>query len=279
MKKILFPTDYSKLSNNAFIHALKLAEVLSAEIITMHVYEVPVIDMSFNEVPFYQAGIYENIELTNFELYKEQTAYFRKVAHQNNLDNIKITNVMMQGDLIHHIVKFAREENIKYIVMGTSGATGLKEFFFGSTTSNVMTNTNSFVMGIPEGAFYKPIEKIGFATQFSIEELDVLRRLLKVARLLKAKVECVFVQTPNNGVSEIIINDWSQIFKDENIEFHIILSDKIEETINEFINSVNIDLFAMLNHKRGFWESFFHNSLSEKLVHHLHIPVLALHNK
>ncbi|MDZ4331458.1 MAG: universal stress protein, partial [Flavobacterium sp.] len=38
MKKILFPTDFSEVSKNAFIYALKLADSIDAEIITMHVY-------------------------------------------------------------------------------------------------------------------------------------------------------------------------------------------------------------------------------------------------
>ena len=40
MKKILFPTDFSDVSKNAFIYALKLADSINAEIITMHVVSI-----------------------------------------------------------------------------------------------------------------------------------------------------------------------------------------------------------------------------------------------
>lgn len=55
MKKILFPTDFSDNSNNAFVYALKLAEKLQAEVITLHVYQFPVLDSSYMTVPVYQA--------------------------------------------------------------------------------------------------------------------------------------------------------------------------------------------------------------------------------
>jgi nucleotide-binding universal stress UspA family protein len=44
MKKILFPTDFSETSNNAFVYALQLAKNIDAEVVTLHVYELPVVD-------------------------------------------------------------------------------------------------------------------------------------------------------------------------------------------------------------------------------------------
>jgi nucleotide-binding universal stress UspA family protein len=41
MRKILFSTDFSEVSKNAFIYTLKLADSIDAEIIAMHVYQPP----------------------------------------------------------------------------------------------------------------------------------------------------------------------------------------------------------------------------------------------
>jgi nucleotide-binding universal stress UspA family protein len=45
MKKILFPTDFSQTANNAFVYALQFAASMGAEIITLHVYELPQVDL------------------------------------------------------------------------------------------------------------------------------------------------------------------------------------------------------------------------------------------
>lgn len=278
MKKILFPTDFSATSNNAFIYALKLAENIGAEVITLHVYELPIMDMSFVDVPIYQAEVYQTLELNNFENYKDQIPILRKIAEENQLGHIKISNVLLEGDLVNNVIQTINDDHIDYVVMGTNGASGLKEIFFGSVTASVMTGSRAFVLGIPEASVYEPIKKIGFATQFNIEELDALRKLLPIAKGFKAEIECIYVKTPGSEVNEVIIADWKLIFKEEKVTFHTIESKDVEDTITDFIALHNINMFAILHHKRGFWESLFHTSLTKKLALHLKVPLLALHD-
>jgi len=278
MRKILFPTDFSETSNNAFVYALKLAENIEAEVITLHVYELPIIDMSYTDVPVYQAEVYESLELNNFENFKDQIPMLRKIAEQHKLDHIKMSNMMLQGDLITNIIQTVKDEYIDYVVMGTGGATGLKEFFIGSTTASVMTGTNALVLGVPANSQYEPIKKIGFTTQFTIEELDALRKLIPLAKGFKADIECLFVKNNDNEVNEVIIADWKVIFKDEKVTFHIIENKDVEDTIVDFVNLYRINILAMLNQKRSFWEGLFHTSLTKKMAFHLKIPLLALHN-
>lgn len=278
MRKILFPTDFSETSNNAFVYALKLAENIDAEVITLHVYQLPVMDMSYMDVPIYQAEVYESLELNNFENYKDQIPMLRKIAEQYHLEHIKISNVLLQGDLVTNVIQMVKDEFIDYVVMGTEGASGLKEFFIGTATASVMTGTKALVLGIPADSRYEPITKIGFTTQFTIEELDTLRKLLPLAKGFNAEIECIYVKTDDNDVNEVIIADWKVIFKEEKVTFHIIKSNDVEETIIDFINLHKINLLAMLNHKRSFWEGFFHTSLTKKMAFHLRIPLMALHN-
>lgn len=280
MRKILFPTDYSDISNNAYLHALKLADILEAEVITLHVSDLPLLDINPVDMGMYNTfEILETLETNNDTKHKEQIEYLCEQAKHYQLSHVPLKHVCTQGYFLQQIIDYAEEHEVDFIVMGTSGAVGLKEFFFGSATFQVMTNTKATLYGIPEKAPFIPITTVGFATQFSIEELDTLRKLLKVTNTMGATIECVFVQTAHNPISEVVIEDWRTIFHNEPINFNIINNEDIEVSINQFIADKNIQMLAMLNHKRGFWESFFHNSLSEKLIHHIKIPVLAMHNK
>lgn len=280
MKKILFPTDYSEVSNNAFLHALKLADILQAEVITLHVFELPLFDINPVDMGIYNTfEILDTMDTINEGKNKEQVDYLCTQAKRFELSHVPLKHVCTQGYFLQQIIDYADEHEVDFIVMGTNGAVGLKEFFFGSSTFQVMTHTKATLYGIPEDAPYIPITKVGFATQFSIEELDTLRKLLNVTQTMGATIECVFVQTTHNQVSEVVIDDWRTIFKNDPINFNIINHEDIEVSIQKFLQEKNIQMLAMLNHKRGFWDSFFHNSLSEKLIHHLKIPVLALHNK
>lgn len=278
MKKILFPTDFSENANNAFVYALKWAEKYEAEIITLHVYELPVLDMSFVDIPLYQAEVYQSIEMGSFENFKDQIPILRNIASQHGLSHIPLNNILLSGDLVSNILEIVQKEYIDFVIMGTTGSNGFKGMFLGSNTASVMSGTNTYVIGIPEKAIYQPITKIAFTTQFTIEELDSLRRLIPIAKKFDAEIECVYIKNETNAVKEIIIADWEVIFREENVRFHIIESNDVQEAILEFINEHHINLLTISKHKRGFWEGLFHSSLTQKLSNNVQIPLLVLHD-
>ena len=76
------------------------------------------------------------------------------------MEHVKIRNVLDRGDLINKIVKIVEEEGINYVVMGTKGATSLKETFLGTATTKVMNDSKAVVLAIPENCEYQQIEKI-----------------------------------------------------------------------------------------------------------------------
>jgi nucleotide-binding universal stress UspA family protein len=52
----------------------------------------------------------------------------------------------------------------------------------------------------------------------------------------------------------------------------------VEDSILDFIKLHRINLLAVAKHKRGFWDSLFHASLTKKLAMHIHIPLLVVHD-
>lgn len=91
----MFPTDFSEVSKNAFIYALKLADAIHAEIITLHVYELD--SPTYLDVSIYLQDIYEYEELSDFENYKDEVPLLRNIAEENNMGHIKISNVLIKG--------------------------------------------------------------------------------------------------------------------------------------------------------------------------------------
>jgi len=276
MKKILFPTDFSNVSNNAFLYVLKLAENLDAEIITLHVYELPVVNNT-DGFPGYLTEIYDSVEWSQFESYKKQIVLLREIAEANGFTNIKLSHELLMGDLVGNIKEILKREVIDYVVMGTKGATGLKETFVGSTAATVATDIDAIVLAIPENSHYQPIKNIAFTSRFREKDRLALTKLLKLAKGFDAKVHCLYVKTSNSDLKEVVLADWQLVFKNEPVDFHIIENENVEETILDFTQSQNIDLLAMLHYKKSFLEGLFHFSLTKKIVHHIQIPILAMH--
>lgn len=277
MKKILFPTDFSKTANNAFVYALEMARFHNAELIVLHVYDLP--PVSFEGYPSYIADVYDTIELSNFENFKDEVPVLRKIAEEHQLGFIQMSHVLEQGDLIQVIKSLVKKEKIDLIVMGTEGATGLKETFLGSNAGTVIEKVPILSLTIPTKAKYDTIKKIGFTTLFSTKDRIALKQVLQFAKEINAKVKCLHVRTFDSEVKEAKIQKWRQDFKNEPVEFFIIPSEDIKGTIADFLKQKDIDVLAMLSYKHHFLEGLFKKSLIKKMAYDSEVPILALHEK
>lgn len=275
MKKILFPTDFSEVSKNAFIYALKLADAIDAEIITLHVYELD--SPAYLDVSIYLQEIYEYEELSDFENYKDEIPVLRKIAEANNLSHIKISNVLIPGHLVSEVVKLSNEENIDFIVIGTKGVTHLREVFLGTVTTKIMNECNTTVLAVPEKCDYAPIEKILFNTRYHMSDVEPLKKVVALANIFQSHVDCLNVKPPHTVYNDDFVVDFKNVFSEQDIAFHSVLGTDIEGAILNFIDQNKINMVAIHERHRNFFEKLFQVSLSKKLTFHINIPILSVH--
>ncbi|TDO97116.1 universal stress protein [Flavobacterium sp. 245] len=277
MKKILFPTDFSEAATNAFVHALEFAKIVNAELVLLHTFEIPVYDSQF--FPENYASIYSSIELAKFEMFKDEIPKLRAIAAERKLEDIIIKHRLMDGDLVFNLKNAVEEDHIDFVIMGTTGASDWTKFFTGSNTNSIISEVNVPVLCVPVDAKYKKVKIIGFTTRYREKDKSVLRRILKIAKKTDAKVKSLYVKTSNSDVSEMTIKEWEQEFAAENVEFLVLPSDEVKETILDFILYKDIDILTTITHKRSFFESIFESSFSKKITKEVSVPVLVMHEK
>lgn len=277
MKKILFPTDFSEAADNAFVHALEFAKIVNAELVLLHTFELPVYDNQF--FPENYNILFDSLQLSEFDMFKEEIPKLHAIAEKRNLQHIKMSHRLMDGNLLYNIKKAIEEENIDFIVMGTSGATGWEAFFLGTNTGNVLTAVNVPVLSVPLDSIFKKIETIGFTTRYRDKDKKALKEVLKIAKKTNASVKCLYVRTNKSDVSPTTVKQWEEEFEGEPIQFSIIPSDDVQDTILDFILFKDIDVLAMLTYKRNFFVELFKPSLTQKFSNRLGIPVLAMHEQ
>lgn len=274
MKKILFPTDFSDISKNAFVYALHLAKHIHAEIITLHTYEYP--QLNYIDMPVYLPEIYEITDLSTFENYKGHIPLLHEIATQHGLEHIRISNVLETGDLMESITELTQKEPFDYIVMGTKGASGLIATFLGSVTEKVMNAAETPVLAIPEDCDYKDIKRILFTTEYKTEEIAVFKSVLELAKTFHGQVDCLYVKPSHSGVDDAIIANWKKMFAGDAVTFHTINTNDTEGIILNFITTHHIDMLTMTTHHRNFFERIFEVSLSTKFVFHAKLPILGI---
>jgi nucleotide-binding universal stress UspA family protein len=263
------------VATNAFVHALEFAKIVQGELILLHTFDLPVFDNQF--FPENYAVIYDSLELAQFEMFKDEIPKLRAIAEERNLDKIKMTHRLMDGDLLFNMKRAIKEDKIDFVVMGTSGVTGWEAFFVGSNAGSAIIGINVPMLCVPLEAKFKKIETIGFTTRFRPKDKKALKMVLDIAKKTNAKVKCLYVKTSSSDVSKDTIDKWETEFMQEPIEFFVITSDEIKETILDFILYKDIDVLTMLTYKRGFFEGLFKPSFTKKMAPNFDIPILAIH--
>jgi len=275
MKKILFPTDFSEVAANAFIHALEFAKIVKGEVVLLHTFELPVYDNQF--FPENYNVVFDSLQLSEFDMFKEEIPKLRMIAEERKLDNIKMSHRLMDGNLIYNIKRAIKEEKIDFVVMGTSGASGWEAFFLGTNTGSVISAIDVPVMSVPLEAKFKKVETIGFTTRYRAKDKKALKDVINIAKKMGAKVKSLYVKTNNSDVSEATIKLWEKEFEGEPVTFSVILGDDVQDVILDFILFKDIDLLAMMTYKRNFFVELFKPSLTQKFSNKLDIPILAMH--
>ncbi|KGO95102.1 universal stress protein [Flavobacterium subsaxonicum] len=275
MKKILFPTDFSKTSLNAFAYALHLAKKFNAEIITLHVYELP-IGMAITSYDYLQEN-YDINELSEFENYKSDVPKLRAIAEKEQLEHIKVSHVLENGDTIQEILNLAHKDAIDVIIMGTTGATGLKETFLGSITEKVINQSKTTVIAIPEKCRYTSIKKMLFLTQYEKFEMDILQKAKEIADIFGAHIDVLQIKLHHEPIEAIIIDKWKEHFNKADINFHVLATNAIEETALDYIELNHVNMVTMPVHHKKFFKRLFSFSLSTQMAFHSKVPVMSLH--
>ncbi len=276
MKKILFPTDFSAAAENAFAYALNFAQHIGAQIITLHVYELP--RLHARHLPRTLAQIYEQIKLEEFENYRDHLTPLSEFARGQGLEHLLAYHLLEEGSPVPSILRVARREGAELIILGTKGATGLKTTLFGTVAGEVLENAPCPVLAVPERAtFDGRIDRLAVATTFLEEEKRALEKALEFAALFDAEVHCVNVNLTHDDAVTQGLEAWQQAYANTpKIFFHLLDASDLKEALSQFLTDLNIDILAMLTHRRKFFEELLSYSITKHLSYHLDTPILAI---
>lgn len=123
--KILFPTDLSRLGDAALPLATMIARDRRAELIILHVQELP--------------RTYAPGEWTFFPLEPDLEAIKQMLDEVKPTDpKVPYTHRMVEGDPATEIMCVAKDEGVEMIVMSTHGRTGLPRVLMGSVAEAVV---------------------------------------------------------------------------------------------------------------------------------------------
>lgn len=272
MKNILLPVDFSQNSLNAANYAASLALLSKAKIYLYHCSQVSVPMMERGYLPEF-----EYMETENINLLKEIKSGLRKSNPGVNIECLSSTGLLKEN-----IKTLSEELDIDLVIMGTAGATGLKEIFLGSNTSHAIENLDCPVLAIPEHTTFSPIKKIFYATDFQSEDIRIIHNLCGLSKLNNAEVIVGHISTHESKNKDMELMEWFMELSGpkiccQEIRFLVHENDDFFNGINEVIKNESLDLVALSTAKKSFFNKLFGVNHTKTLVCHLEVPLLAFH--
>jgi nucleotide-binding universal stress UspA family protein len=268
MKRILFPTDFSAPSENAFKYACALAKDSKAKVDVITVFHLPATD-----VADFPPDHYTKIIEEQKETFYDKLANFVKGADKGIVDKSEVVYGMF---VPQEIVSYAKLQAYDIIIMGTKGSHNIMEKLMGSITTHTMMQAPCPVLAVPVNAVYEPVEKIAYATDFSLNDAHSVKRLIEIAEELNAETYFVHVET-HADLGEM--GDMIEIdnYPFDYSEFSVVNSRSVMEGLDNYMKEKSIDWLSLFLPRRRLWERLFHSSFTRKMTYHTKKPVLVFH--
>ena len=271
--KILIPTDFSVQAEYAYLMVKRLQEKTAIDIHFLHVLNVPDTVTMTPDGTIQTCG---EIDL-NFVNQQKDIAE-RKLANLKVLYGDHIRTHLVLGKTTDAILSFTQANRFDLIVMGTKGASGLKERISGSETQIIARKSKTPLLSLMCDRSDLQIQNILLVHNFSNpaqENLELMKKLIKafdpkihMLQITSGKVEL------EKAKVEADMKRFAELNEVSNFECHLINDRDVENGVVHFNQMINMDIICIGTHGKG---GFFHQSATEKLINHLFKPIISFH--
>lgn len=270
---ILIPTDFSDNSWGSIGYALKL---YVDEECTFYLLNSTIIKTST------LSNLSNKLLKTMKDNALKELLEMKDLVETNNANaNHDFQIILSTEDLKQAIKTAIKEWNIDFIIMGTKGSTGAKEFFFGSNTVHVIKSIkNCPVLIIPEAYHFVAPKQIAFPTDFNRFYSDKeLKPLKQLADLYNSKIRILHINEKEelNDIQEYNITMLQNYLSNYEHSLHWMPKyAKKSIEINDFIEELEIDILSMVNYKHSLIEKIINEPIIKKIGFHPIVPFLVM---
>ncbi|WP_340075254.1 universal stress protein [Leptobacterium sp. I13] len=269
MKKILVPTDFSTPAAHALKVAAQLAKKHHAEIYLFHALELPVHLATTNTGKIPEAVFYMKLAHQKFEGLKKEPF----------LKDITIHETIDSGTAHSGITETIKKNAIDIVVMGSTGASGLKEMFVGSNAEKIIRTCEVPVLIIKKEHENFNINNIVIASDFSSTSQKNLNKGVALMTGFEGTVHFLYVNTPHLFLTTLEAEHQMKAVIDKtgmtNYTSNIFNDVSVERGILNFSQKINADLICLGTHGRKGLAHFFNGSIGEDLANHAMRPVMT----
>ena len=268
VRRMLFASDLSEVSDRAFAHARFLSQWLGAKLVLYHAVETP---------PHHPEGLWERADELRAGAEQAAREHLRGLATQAEAP----AEVVVEATHSAHraVVRFAEKAAVDLAVMGTHGREGLAHLLLGSVTEKLVQHGSCSVLCVrePEHGVHIPYRRVLVPTDLSPAAERAFPLMALLARRFEVDVVPIHVVRP--GAADVpdegrIRKSLEGSFADLRI-LPRIASGTPWRTIVDVAGAESIDLIAMSTLGHDSLADTVLGSTTERVVRHAPCPVLV----
>lgn len=275
MKKILVPTDFSDCANAATKIALDIARKAQAEVYFLHMHRM------FEEgghAHMHGGGASKVDQHCADEVHaKNELSKLVKHAEENGV-SAKQVLVINTGN--ERMISYVDPYKIDFIVMGSHGASGVKEFLSGSNAQRLVRESPVPVLSIKTQHENVEFKNIVFASSFEEDVHKPFLKIIEFADLVNAHIHLLYVNMPFNFKETDEVEANMHAFHKKcprgTCSVNIFNALNEERGIQKFSESIKADVIALTTHGRSGFMKMISRSITESLVNHSYVPILSV---
>ena len=211
----------------------------------------------------------EDLEQLKAMLMKDNVVKMETLAHE-------------ESDFVDGLEKAARHRRADLVIMGITGKSAIAQVFFGSNTLKMAERKVCPVLIVPEKAAFSPIKNVMLTSDFKntlnttpsapIKDfLDVFNPQLHVVNVDKDHYISLTEDYENEK------QELKKLFADYKPEFYFMRLYDVDEAINLFAESRNIDMIIAIQKNHSFIGKLLSGSRTKTLSYHSKMPILVMH--
>ena len=260
MTTVIVPVDFS----NTSLHAARYA----AQLLVGH-YGVTLLLYHSYSKSSEGAKAEEDLQLLMKQLMNDHIVKMDVLVHE-------------EDDFVAGLEKAVRHRRADLVIMGITGKSALSQVLFGSNTLKMVETKACPVLIVPENTAFNHIKNVMLTSDFKntlnstpsvpIKDfLDVFNPQLHIVNVDKDH----FISLTEAYEKEK--QDLKSLFVDYKPEFYFMRLYDIDEAINLFAESRNIDLIIAIQKNHSFIEKMLGSSHTKKLSYQSKVPILVMH--
>ncbi|MFM2208204.1 MAG: hypothetical protein RL213_2179 [Bacteroidota bacterium] len=270
--RILVPIDFSDQSLIALEQSFNLSRLTNAELHLLHV-----IDDSFH-LPFMGAKEDKAMEK------KAQKALEKLAEDTGKKAGISVQTLSARGKIYEEIQRAAKKLKCTFIIMGTSGSTGLKRFI-GSNALRVIREAPCPVITIKGKKHRSGCKSIVLPLDLQKETKEKVTEAVKLAKLFGSTIHLITVLPSDD---EFIVNKLNRQLQQVRsfIEQHdvpcdseIIEDGDVADEVVKYGKKVKADLIMVMTQQEMDWTDMFISPAAQTILNESDIPVLSIRPK